>query len=75
MWPRVIVIVLSFLHFSLIYGGAEGNECGSRNIRQYTSMDLLDNCTVILGNLVVVLPVIPDYTSEEINNRTFPLLR
>lgn len=69
------MIVLSVVNFSLIYGTNE-RECGTMEIRIYKDFDGLSNCTVILGNLALVIPPFfdpPEYSSDEINNRTFPL--
>jgi hypothetical protein len=53
-------------------------ECGSLIITDYEELDELENCTAILGNLVLNFPIFDDeetnYNASMINNRTFPLL-
>lgn len=52
-------------------------------IEEYKELDQLENCTAILGNLVLIFPnldvndtdeKIIGYNAIEINNRSFPLL-
>lgn len=68
------MIVSLLIKFSLIYG-AEHHECGTLEIRMFTDVQQLRNCTSIVGNLVLAFQHgTPDnYTSEEVNNLTFPL--
>lgn len=69
------MIVLTAVNVSLIYGIKE-QECETVDVRTYSELDKLNNCTVILGNLALVFPPVyenPEYSREEINNRTFPL--
>lgn len=70
---RSFTIVLILLNVSKVYGN--NKECDAMDIRVYKDLDRLSNCTVILGNLALVISPLfePDYSPEEINKRTFPL--
>lgn len=59
----------------LIVKGVKQQECGTMEIRLYKHLDRLTNCSVITGNLALVFPSfdLPDYSSEDINSRVFPL--
>ena len=51
--------------------------CGTVHIRKSEEINKLENCTVVYGNVVLILGHIGSYedkyTSEQINNWTFPL--
>lgn len=68
------MIVLSVVNSFFISVG-EGHECRSIEIRNYTKMNQLNNCTVILGNLAIVLfeAFNDEYTAKNINELQFPL--
>ncbi|CAO1300695.1 unnamed protein product [Diamesa serratosioi] len=53
-------------------------ECDTLDIREFTDLPLLNNCTVVMGNLDIILwseSITEKYTSEEINLVSFPNLR
>lgn len=52
-------------------------ECGDMDLRSYESLDRLENCSVITGNLVIVFLTLDQtsYESEQINARQFPNLK
>jgi hypothetical protein len=46
------------------------------DIRSYKDLDALNECTIVVGNVNLILGVAPnedDFSSSEINSRTFPL--
>lgn len=58
-------------------------ECSSLKIEEYRELDQLENCTAILGNLILMFPTLDINDTDEdvigyneiaINNRTFPQL-
>lgn len=72
---RIFMIVLMAVNASLVYGVKE-EECNTTTIRYYKELQVLTNCTVILGNLAIVFPPpteSPDYSPEDVNSWTFPL--
>lgn len=53
-------------------------ECDTLDIREFTDLPLLSNCTVVIGNLDIILwteSLTEKYTSQEINLVSFPNLR
>lgn len=70
-----ITNLLLMIGLSIVFKSVSLKECEELDIRSYHELEKLTNCTVILGNLALVFPVIEmsSYTEEEINNRTFPL--
>lgn len=72
---RTFIIALTVVNVTLVYGYNK-QECDTMDIRNYKELDALNNCTVILGNLALVFPPVyenPEYSTEDINNRIFPL--
>lgn len=75
-----LIVITALLLMSVERNVGSGQICNSVEIRSYKSLNLLTNCSVVEGNLILIFPDVllednPDYTSEEINNRSFPLLR
>lgn len=72
---RIFMIVSLAAKFSVIYGLKE-QECGTMEIRFYSDLNKLQNCTAILGNLALFFPSVVEvgeYTDQEVNSWTFPL--
>lgn len=66
----VMTMTLIFVKVTL------AKDCGSLEIRDFRDLESLTNCTVILGNLALVFPVLEfviNYKPEEINAMKFPL--
>ena len=77
MFPntRSLLIALTWINVSLVYGDNK-QECGSKTIQLYKDLASLNNCTIILGNLVIAFGLSAEeetYTAEELNSREFPL--
>lgn len=76
----LFIIFSLVVKFSFIYG-ATHQECGTVEIRVYADVEQLRNCTSILGNLILTFQndnntvhgKLDNYTSEEVNDLTFPL--
>lgn len=70
-------VIVSFLLVAA--RGAYGIDeyiCDTVEVRSYTQLSRLQNCTHVTGNVVMVFNVLdsnPEYSSEEINNLSFPL--
>lgn len=53
-------------------------ECGTLDIREFTDLPLLNDCTVVIGSLDIILwheSATEKYSSQEINMVSFPNLR
>jgi hypothetical protein len=57
--------------------GLERTVCETMEIRHSKNLQLLEKCTVIDGNLIVIIPVAIDDNYDEtwINSQKFPKLR
>lgn len=71
------VLILLSISIEITYQ----KECETLHIESYQELDLLTNCTAILGDLILNFPYYLDelhepigYTKEMINNRSFPKL-
>lgn len=76
-----ILIVLFVLNQVVLYecqSPPQVVECDTLDIREFTDLPLLNNCTVVMGNLDIILwtdSLTEKYSSEEINLVSFPNLR
>lgn len=70
------MITLLVVNVSRVYG-VEEKVCGTITVINYIDLDNLTDCTVIVGSLRLAFPLpgsFDNYTSEEVNNRSFPLM-
>jgi hypothetical protein len=68
-----LLTVNSILIYKLIY--AEEQYCKTVMVRTYAELDVLNNCTVVIGSVNLMFSMFgdEDYTPEEINKRKLPL--
>lgn len=73
---RKLTLVVIFIASISTVACVEEIPCPSTSVRDFKHFTALMNCTVVLGNLNLYLPVAgawPDYTPEEINSLSLPL--
>lgn len=72
-----LLLLSSAINISPTRANKEDVVCSTVDIRKSEEINKLENCTVVNGNVVLILGHIGSYedkyTSEQINNWTFPL--
>lgn len=56
-----------------LFRNAKAEECESLKIQFYENLKMLQNCTVIFGNLDLMFTDEENFSAEEVNGQVFPL--
>ena len=69
------ILLLLTINSGICINALQEHVCDTVDVRNYTNLYKLQNCTVIIGNLILIFPLIegPNYTRQEINSLSFPL--